>query len=187
MRTKRYFALATVLSLLVTLGVVACGDDEEEVSGGAESDNTPAGAGGAFQPQGSTPLATEAVTGEAPEGKIVNVTLQEFSILTDKEEVVPGKVSFVVTNGGPDDEHELVVIKTDLAPDELPTGDDGAVDEDQVDVVDEIEPFPVNEKETLTVDLEPGSYVLICNIVEQDNGETESHYQLGMRKAFAVQ
>jgi hypothetical protein len=29
--------------------------------------------------------------------------------------------------------------------------------------------------------------VLICNIVEEEDGVTESHYQLGMRRAFTVE
>lgn len=36
------------------------------------------------------------------------------------------------------------------------------------------------EKE-LTLDLEPGSYVLLCNIIETENGQTEGHYRMGMR------
>jgi hypothetical protein len=38
------------------------------------------------------------------------------------------------------------------------------------------------------VDLESGSYVLICNIVEkEEGGEVESHYQNGMRTEFTVE
>jgi len=38
---------------------------------------------------------------------------------------------------------------------------------------------------TPTVDLEAGSYVLICNIF--DDAENEAHYQEGMRTAFTVE
>jgi hypothetical protein len=37
------------------------------------------------------------------------------------------------------------------------------------------------------LDLEPGSYVLICNIAEGEEGELESHYEEGMRTAFIVE
>lgn len=48
-------------------------------------------------------------------------------------------------------------------------------------IIAEIEPFePMMEKE-LTLDLEPGSYVLLCNIIETENGQTEGHYRMGMR------
>ena len=38
----------------------------------------------------------------------------------------------------------------------------------------------------LTVDLWPGHYVLICNIVQTTNGQTVSHYQKGMVTEFTV-
>ena len=86
---------------------------------------------------------------------------------------------------GPEDEHEFVVIRTDLAPDALPTNDDGSVNEDGdgIEVIDEVEELEVGDSDDLTVSLEPGAYVLICNIVESD----ESHYQFGMRTAFTVE
>jgi len=37
------------------------------------------------------------------------------------------------------------------------------------------------------VDLDAGNYVLICNIVEEEDGETVSHYQEGMRTPFTVE
>jgi hypothetical protein len=54
-----------------------------------------------------------------------------------------------------------------------------------MEVVDEIEDIPVGDQPTLNVDLEAGSYVLICNIY--DEAEQEAHYSLGMRTAFTVE
>jgi hypothetical protein len=79
-----------------------------------------------------------------------------------------------------------VIIRTDLAPDALPTADDGSVPEDEVDIVDEIEPFAVGSSEELTVELTVDSYVLNCNVVEDEEGTTESHCQNGMRTALTV-
>ena len=45
----------------------------------------------------------------------------------------------------------------------------------------------VGDTASLTVDLEAGSYVAVCNIVEEEDGETESHYQEGMRASFTVE
>jgi uncharacterized cupredoxin-like copper-binding protein len=117
----------------------------------------------------------------------VEVTLREFEVLAQPASATAGEVTFEVTNDGPEDEHELVVIKTDLDPGDLPTDTNGAVDEegDGIEVIDEVEEIPVGESESLTVDLEAGSYVLICNIFE--DSENESHYQMGMRTAFDVQ
>jgi uncharacterized cupredoxin-like copper-binding protein len=120
-------------------------------------------------------------------GETVDVTLQEFAVGVDPASVSAGEVTFSVTNNGPDDVHEFVVIRTDLGPTELPTDENGAVDEagGGMEVVDEIEDMEVGSSEDLTVDLDAGNYVLICNIWDED--EQESHYQEGMRAAFTVE
>ena len=95
-------------------------------------------------------------------------------------------VTFQVTNTGPEDVHEFVVLKTDLDPGALPTDANGAVTEDGagIEVVDEIEDIPVGQTQELTVTLEAGKYVLLCNIY--DETEKEAHYKMGMRIAFDV-
>ncbi|MGZ8605533.1 MAG: hypothetical protein ACXWXQ_00630 [Actinomycetota bacterium] len=116
----------------------------------------------------------------------VAVTLQEFAVVPDTASVDAGSVTFEATNDGPDDPHELVVVATELDPQSLPTDENGAVDEagDGIEVIGEIEEFAVGETESATFELEAGSYVLICNIWDED--EQESHYQEGMRTAFTV-
>ena len=115
----------------------------------------------------------------------VNVTLQEFSVIPESATAPAGAITFHVTNNGPADIHEIVVFKTELAPDALPTADDGSVDEtgEGVELIDEIEDIPIGESQDLSVTLDAGSYVLICNIVEG----TEVHYAMGMRTAFTVE
>jgi hypothetical protein len=57
-----------------------------------------------------------------------------------------------------------------------------------IEVVDEIEEIPVGESRSLTVDLEAGNYVLICNILQEEpNGTLEAHYSEGMRTGFTVE
>jgi uncharacterized cupredoxin-like copper-binding protein len=119
--------------------------------------------------------------GEAQE---VTVSLKEWSVSPARAEVKAGKVRFVAVNDGTEP-HELVIIRTDLPIESLPVVDE-KVDEDQVDIVDEIEPFAAGGRESKTVDLKPGRYALICNIVERLPGMTHSHYLLGMRAAFTV-
>ncbi len=116
----------------------------------------------------------------------MNVTLQEFSILPDKDEVDAGSITFATTNAGPDDVHEFVVVKTDLAPGDLPVDADGAVDESGagMEVIGEIEDIAVDASMSVTLDLAAGNYVLICNIYDAD--EDEAHYHEGMRTAFTV-
>ncbi len=59
--------------------------------------------------------------------------------------------------------------------------------EDGVDLIDEIEPFTPGSRASITVNLEAGSYALICNITEIEDGELERHYELGMWTAFTVE
>lgn len=128
-----------------------------------------------------------AVGCQTTEATTIDVTLQEFAVIPAQESAPAGEVTFNVENTGPDDIHEFVVIKTDLAPDALPTDENGAVEEEGegMEVIGEIEDIPVGDTPTLTVDLEAGNYVLICNIWDQD--EQEAHYSMGMHTAFTVE
>jgi uncharacterized cupredoxin-like copper-binding protein len=120
-------------------------------------------------------------------GSTVEVTLQEFAVIPAETSASAGEITFSVTNNGPDDVHEFVIVQTDLAPGDLPTDEHGAVDEsgEGVTVIDEIEDLPVGETQEVTVNLEAGSYVLLCNIFDAD--ENEAHYSEGMRTAFTVE
>ncbi|MEX2137079.1 MAG: hypothetical protein WEB29_09070 [Chloroflexota bacterium] len=119
-------------------------------------------------------------------GGTVNVTLSEWSVAPDKTEIPAGSVTFEVSNTGPDDIHEFVVIRTDLDAGALPVDSTGMVHEagGGMEVEGEIEDIAVDGSGSLTLDLAAGSYVLLCNIY--DEGEKEAHYAEGMRAAFTV-
>ena len=125
-------------------------------------------------------------TGAVSTPATVDVSVHEFEVAPETSSASAGEVTFTVTNTGPDDVHEFVVVKTDLAPDALPTEASGAVDESGagIEPVDEIEDIAVGATESVTVNLEAGSYVLMCNIY--DKAEKESHYQQGMHTGFTV-
>ena len=116
----------------------------------------------------------------------VTVALQEWAVVPASDSAPAGDITFEVTNAGPDDIHEFVILKTDLDPGELPTDENGAVTEEGegIEVIDEIEDIPVGETQELTANLAAGSYVLLCNIWDEEEGE--AHYTMGMRTAFSV-
>jgi uncharacterized cupredoxin-like copper-binding protein len=113
----------------------------------------------------------------ADDGGGVDVTLEDFTISLDEASAPAGEVTFNVENEGPST-HEFVVIQTDLAPDALPTDDTGDVSEDELAPLDEIEDIEDGASSDLTVELEAGDYVLLCNI--------PGHYRQGMYAAFTA-
>jgi uncharacterized cupredoxin-like copper-binding protein len=119
-------------------------------------------------------------------GGTVSVTLQEFSIAQDPATLDAGEVIFEAANEGPDDVHEFVVFRTDLGPADLPTDENGAVIEtgEGVELIGEIEDIAVGETKNVTLELDAGNYVFICNV--WDEAEQEAHYQEGMRTTFTV-
>ena len=135
-------------------------------------------------PGGAVP--TSPATASPGGGGAVTVELQEWAVVPASNSAKAGALAFEVTNKGPEDVHEFVVIRTDLDPGALPTDATGAVDEGGagIEVVDEIEDIPVGQTKQLSLTLAPGKYVLICNIY--DETEKEAHYKLGMRIAFTA-
>lgn len=119
----------------------------------------------------------------------VNVMLQEFAVVPDTASAPAGMITFVATNTGPEDVHELVVIKTDLGLLDLPTDADGKVleDGDGMEVIGEVEDVEIGATEEFTLDLAIGKYLLICNILQTEpDGSLESHYKEGMVATFEV-
>jgi len=131
----------------------------------------------------------ETTSPAAPAGGTVAITLAEFSVAATPSSVGAGSVTFEVTNEGPDDVHEFVIIKTDLDYAALPADEDGAVSEtgEGMEVIGEIEDIEVGDTQSVTADLTAGSYALICNILQTEpDGTLEAHYAEGMRTGFTV-
>lgn len=115
----------------------------------------------------------------------VDVTLQEWAIVPSVAEVKAGQVTFNAKNISTKEEHEMVVVKTDLGLFDLPKGSDGKVDEEGagMEAIGEIAETAAGASGTVTLDLAPGKYLLICNIV---NADGTAHYGSGMSTAFTV-
>jgi hypothetical protein len=124
----------------------------------------------------------------SPTGTTVNVTLQEYTIIPASSSAPAGKITFTAKNTGPKQEHEFVVVKTDLAPEALPVGADGSVNEEGAGItaVGELEDIAVGTSKTTSFTMAAGKYVLFCNVVDNESTDTLVHYKLGMRTAFTV-
>lgn len=123
------------------------------------------------------PEATEAPSGVKT---TVEVGMSDFNVAPKIDEAPAGQITFepAVVDGS--EGHNFVVVKTDLAPDALPTLPAGNADTTTkgVELMGFLNPFGPGDTPTLNVSAVPGKYVLICNIVD--------HYRRGMRAAFTV-
>ena len=122
-------------------------------------------------------------------GAEVDVVLSEFIVDPAEDSVEAGEVTFALDNQG-GETHEFVVVEAASA-DDLPVDDDGAFDEEafgEDNVLGEVEDIEAGDTGELTLDLEAGDYVLLCNIVEEEeDGEVESHFAEGMHTTFTVE
>jgi uncharacterized cupredoxin-like copper-binding protein len=144
---------AVVLPLLsLVLALAACS------SGGAAS---PSAAG----PQG----------GGGGGGGNLDVTLTEFKIDAPSS-ASAGSVTFNIKNAGTI-AHEFIVVKTDTSAASLPTKD-SAANLEGMTVAGQEKSIDPGKSATLTVDLQPGHYVLLCNV--------PGHYPAGMHLDFEV-
>lgn len=134
----QFWALAAGILLLLSFGLVGCGDDDSDA---ADSGNQSATA--------------------------VKATEGDGTIDLDRASSSSGNVEFAIKNAG-ELTHEFIVLKTDIAEDALPlNADQNAVDEsgDGVDVVGEKSSIAPGADATLAFDdLANGNYVIICNV-----------------------
>lgn len=166
MRLTKFLLVVVALSLAT--GAAGCGGDDES--------------------SGSTTNSTSA---EA-QGTVVQVQLGEkgakYFVTVDKATVPAGTTTFQIDNVG-SMHHELAIFKTDLPADKLPVTDENKVDEEKGGLLAEAvytKPLRGDEDHRIrdgrgvnfTIDLQPGNYVLLCNL--------EGHYKAGQYVAFTV-
>jgi uncharacterized cupredoxin-like copper-binding protein len=153
-RSYRWLAAFSILAALVLVPVACGGDDDDEGSEASSSGTT-----------------VTAALGSSDDG--------EYTISLDKESVPAGEVTFKIANEG-ELEHEFEIVKTDVAEGDLPVEAEKAeVEAEGGEEVDEVEDLASGAEQDLTVDLEAGKYLLICNL--------PGHYEQGMVTAFTVE
>jgi hypothetical protein len=161
---RRWGVAAVVIAL--GLGLAACGDDDNGETG----------------EHAAAPCER---VGDG-NGSKVAVALDEWTVAAEPATAPAGPVTFAIDNEG-EHPHELVVVKVP-APSALKVTD-GKVDEEALPAgafIGEVEAFPAGDSCEGTFELTAGKYQLFCNIVEEHDGEPESHFENGMVTAFAV-
>jgi uncharacterized cupredoxin-like copper-binding protein len=155
-----------VVVVVAVTGVAACASDSSSKAASAAT-------------------VAQAQEAPVPGGTTVNVSLSENSdtayvLAADQASVKAGNVTFKVTDKGKKD-HETVLLKLDgtAAFDKLAI--DSATNRvgEDTNVGETGDPdLTPGETRSFSVDLSPGTYVLVCNI--------EKHYGLGMRSLLTV-
>ncbi len=158
MDKKRLLGASSLVAALV-LAVSACSGGNSATNGGAAP---------------STPVAT-VQSPEAEPGSHVTATLTDFKVALSKTTVSAGPVTFDITNAGPSI-HELVVLKTKIPAGKLPPNAEeaGKVQEESGSIghIGEQGDMVAGATATLTLDLKPGKYQIVCNLA--------GHYAAGM-------
>ncbi len=112
------------------------------------------------------------------EGTQVAITLDDYSIEPSPPTVSAGAITFKVDNVGAT-EHEMVVIRTDVDAADIPVENHEANEEAPgMTPIGEVEDVQPGASTDLKLTLEPGRYLLLCNIAK--------HFERGMVTEFQV-
>jgi uncharacterized cupredoxin-like copper-binding protein len=106
----------------------------------------------------------------------VQVSLQDDAVTPDPASGAAGSLTFSATNDGTET-HEIEIFSGDVDPATLPVEDNVASTEG-LRLVDEIEDITPGSSADLTVDLDAGPYVIMCNL--------PGHFAQGMYSTFEV-
>jgi len=148
------FTITAVLAIS-SLGLVSCGTDPTDGATGGGPD--------------AAPVVSNKITG----------SVEEWKVKVSAQSAEAGEVIFAMANYG-SIQHEFLVTKTSYEPGKIPIGSNNRFDEEDkgLSVVDEIPEWAVNDSKVLKIDLEEGTYELLCNL--------EGHYAAGMHTTFTV-
>jgi uncharacterized cupredoxin-like copper-binding protein len=111
-------------------------------------------------------------------GGEVAVTLDDYAIRPEAATLPAGEVSFKIENVGAT-EHEMVVIRSDIDPATIPV-EDHEIDEEAPGMtpIGEVEDVQPSASKDLVLTLEPGNYILVCNLPK--------HFERGMVTTITV-
>jgi uncharacterized cupredoxin-like copper-binding protein len=106
----------------------------------------------------------------------VEVSLRDDAVTLSPATADAGSVTFAATNDG-SITHEIEVFSGDVDPSTLPIENNVASTEG-LELIDEIEDITPGASADLTIDLDPGSYVVMCNLA--------GHFARGMHAVLEV-
>jgi uncharacterized cupredoxin-like copper-binding protein len=90
-----------------------------------------------------------------------------------------GDVTFTVSNGSKELVHEMLVVRLSDPQKPLPlASDQAAIDEAKINSLGEVSELDPGKIGTVTVNLQPGTYLLLCNV--------PGHFEAGMWATFTV-
>ena len=124
--------------------------------------------------------------GSGGSGGKIDVRLTDYDVILSSPTAPAGSVRFAIDNTG-GFVHELLVVRTDLAINRLPTTADGRFDEHSPDVrvVASARGIAPGAQATITTRLASGGYYLICNR-PAETGDPLTHFAHGMLAPFRV-
>ena len=149
--------------VLVAL-VVGCGDDDDDNGGGGQA-------------QAPSPTKTQQTntTAQAPAaGHALTIRMTEYAFDPQDAVAKKGKVTVSAPNDG-QIVHELVLLKTDADPANLPKKGDEVDESASVGEIADVEPGFTKKA---TFKLAPGKYAMVCALPD--------HYENGMYGSLTV-
>jgi uncharacterized cupredoxin-like copper-binding protein len=100
-------------------------------------------------------------------------------ITLSADQTPTGKVLFKIRNVSTDLKHEVLLVRTDLSPNDFPKTEDGlGVDEKKLRGLKELGEFEPGQSGAVTLSLKPGRYVVFCN--------QPGHFHAGMYRFLTV-
>ncbi len=154
------------IAALATFGAAGCGGDDNESSTSADNET-------------AETTTTANAANPATVSGAAKIVMTDYKFDPAAVQTAPGTLTISAPNEG-QVVHELVLAKTDLAADALPTEPSGDVNEDKLDIPGEIADVePGKTKSTEFKDLKAGKYVMFCNVA--------GHYKAGMYGTLVVQ
>ena len=154
--------LLSILAVAVlSFAVMSCDDDDS----GAPS-----------EPTDATPSSTEE---QGTVGTIIGVNESEYTIRLNQRTAPAGEMKFILMNEG-SIAHQFVLVKTEIPAEDLPLAENGFADTqaEGIELIYKEEAFPPAERRELELTLDPGHYVMLCNL--------PGHYARGMRVNFVA-